>query len=565
MVLNKGFLIAQRISSSNIVFYSIVLLVIVAILPPILFLLIFSLSNAELGEMPRDVTLQHYIKIFTTARDLTAIANSLFISLIAASAGAILALIIAWVVAKTNTPLVRKLEPLLMIPASISPFLYALSWTSVLDPYVGIMNIIAGHTIFNIYSLEGITLVLTFASMPLSYIVIKPFYENFDSTLEEASIVSGVGKWKTTLYITHRLAIPTLLGAFILAFVWNMEELGVPLILASRSDTPMIPLRIYELTLTFPPDINRASALAIITMAFSTTLYYMASRFMAGRSWATIGARGFRRNITDLGRLKYLLAFLVLLYISVASLLPLAAMILQTLYPGYGIPSSVNQLTLKNFQDLLAKPLAIDAIRNSLIISSIGSFLLVFLAFFISYVVYRTEFKVKRFLDVISMLPVSIPSIVIALGIFLYFVYIMPVFLYISIWSIMLGLMIRFIGHSVRAVSSGLLQVHQILEEAARVHGVPRHIVIYDIYMKILVPTFISVYTFIFIYFVRELPLSILLATSKNMVWTAGIYTLLELGNLKLVMAFALLEILLILSVRYVANYLTKLVARWYI
>jgi iron(III) transport system permease protein len=239
--------------------------------------------------------------------------------------------------------------------------------------------------------------------------------------------------------------------------------------------------------------------------------------------------------------------------------------ILQALYPGYGIPGSIHQLTFKNFQDLLAIPLAVDAIKNSLVISTIGSFLLVFLAFFISYIVHRTEFKFRRFLDVISMLPVSIPSIVIALGIFLYFVYIMPVFLYISIWSIMLGLMIRFIGHSVRAVSAGLSQVHQILEEAARVHGVPRHIIVYDIYIKILVPTFISTYTFIFIYFVRELPLSILLATSKNMVWTAGIYTLLELGNLKLVMAFALLEILLILSVRYVGNYLTKFVARWYI
>lgn len=562
---NKSFFTAQKIRSSDAVFYSIVLLIIVAVLPPISFLLIFSLSDAEIGEMPREVTLQHYIKIFTTARDLAAIINSLIISLISASAGAILALIMAWVVVRTNTPLVRELEPLLILPASISPFLYALSWTSILDPYVGIINVIAGHTIFNIYSLGGIILVLTFASMPLSYIVIKPFYESLDSTLEEASIISGVGKWKTTLYITHRLAIPSLLGAFILAFVWNMEELGVPLILASRSDIPMISLRIYELTLTFPPDINRASTLAIITMILSTTLYYMTSRFMGGRRWAVIGARGYRRNITDLGWLKYLTTLLVLLYISIASLLPLIGVILQALYPGYSIPGSIHQLTFKNFQDLLAIPLAVDAIKNSLIISTIGSFLLVFLAFFISYIVHRTEFKFRRFLDVISMLPVSIPSIVIALGIFLYFVYIMPVFLYISIWSIMLGLMIRFIGHSVRAVSAGLSQVHQILEEAARVHGVPRHIIVYDIYIKILVPTFISTYTFIFIYFVRELPLSILLATSKNMVWTAGIYTLLELGNLKLVMAFALLEILLILSVRYVGNYLTKFVARWYI
>jgi iron(III) transport system permease protein len=160
------------------------------------------------------------------------------------------------------------------------------------------------------------------------------------------------------------------------------------------------------------------------------------------------------------------------------------------------------------------------------------------------------------------MFPLSIPSIVIALGIFVYFVYILPTYLYITIWAIMFGLLIRFIGHAVRVISPGFQQVHPGLEDAARISGASQFSVIKDVYLKLLFPTFISSYTFLFIYFVRELPLSILLATSKSIVWTVGIYMLWELGNFKIVMAFALLEIILILSIRYIGNYIA-LKKRW--
>jgi iron(III) transport system permease protein len=540
----------------NIFSHLITILILLMILPPVIMLIIFSFTFSQPGKSLSGITFSNYIKMISISTD--AILNSLFVSFFASLLATIFASFISWILVKTNTPVVKKLEPLILVPAALSPFLYALTWVSLLDPYIGIINQLFKRLInytMNIYSLEGIILVVGFASMPLAYMIIKPFFENLDSSLEEASIISGANKGITLQKITFKLALPTLFSAFLLSFIWCMEELGIPLILASPAGIPIASLKIYELTLTWPPNYNVASALAIVIMTINITIYQIAQNLLKRRRWITVGLRGFRREVMKFGKIRYLFLIVSLFYIFLSSLLPLIGIILQALSSTYGWPS-FNELTLTNFVDLLNKPLALSAIQNSLIISSAGSLILVMFAFLISYIIFRTNYKFKGLLDTMCMFPLSIPSIVIALGIFIYFIYILPTYLYITIWAIMFGLLIRFIGHAVRVISPGFQQVHPGLEDAARISGASQFSVIKDVYLKLLFPTFISSYTFLFIYFVRELPLSILLATSKSIVWTVGIYMLWELGNFKIVMAFALLEIILILSIRYIGNYI---------
>jgi len=548
---------------SNIILFIVILMV----LPPIVMLFIYSLSNISLGKLSNiTLSLEQYIKLFQDSANIRSILNSLVIAFLSALFGTLIATFIAWIIVKTNTPLVRKMEPFLLVSIAISPFLYALSWTSLLDPYVGILNVLMGRTLFSIYSFTGLILVTTFASMPLAYIVIKPFFEQFDSSLEEASLIAGASRKFTIWRITLSLALPVLFSAYLVAFVWCMEELGIPLILAERASIPIASLRIYQLTLAWPPNYNVAAALAIIIMTINVVLYQIAQFIIRGKQWTTVGLRGFRRGIMEFGKIRYLFLFIVLTYIVFSSILPIIGIVLTSLSKVYGLPSKLDEVTLDNYFDLFSKTLAVDAIKNSIIIATLGSFILTMFTFIISYINNRTTYKAKNLLDTLSMLPFSIPSIVIALGIFLYFLYILPEFVYVSIFSIMFGMLIRFIGHGTRALSPAMKQVHLGLEDAARISGASQYQAIKDILIKLMFPSFISTYTFLFIYFIRELPLSILLATSKNMVWTAAIYSLWELGNIKLVYAFASVEVILILSVRYIGIYLSRREERkWHI
>ncbi|RSN72753.1 ABC transporter permease [Candidatus Methanodesulfokora washburnensis] len=552
-----------KLPSSSFFPNIILFIVMLMVLPPIVILFLYSLSNASLGKLSNiSLTFEPYTKLLQDSTNIKSILNSLVIASLSALFGTLIATFTAWIIVKTDTPLVGKLEPLLLVPVAISPFLYALSWTTLLDPYIGIINILTniliGKTLLTIYSFTGLILVTTFACMPLAYIVIKPFFEQFDSSLEEASIISGASKRVTIWKITFGLAVPTMISAYLLAFVWCMEELGIPLILAARAAIPIASLRIYELTLTWPPNYNVAAALAIVVMIINIILYRIAQSIIGKKQWTTVGLRGFRKGVMKFGKIKYLFLSIVLIYIVISSILPIIGMVPMSLSKVYGFPSRLEDIALDNYVRLLSKPLAITAIKNSIIIATLGSFILLVFTFLISYIVNRTAYKAKNLLDTLSMFPLSIPSIVIALGIFLYFLYILPTFIYVSIFSIMLGMLIRFIGHGTRAFSPVMKQVHQGLEDAARISGASQFQTIKDILIKLMIPSFISTYTFLFIYFVRELPLSILLATSKNMVWTAAIYSLWELGDVRLVYAFACMEIILILSVRFIGVYLSK-------
>jgi iron(III) transport system permease protein len=394
--------------------------------------------------------------------------------------------------------------------------------------------------------------------MPLAYVVIKPFFEQFDVSLEEASIISGANKRITVWKITLALALPTIISGYFLAFVWCMEELGIPLILATRAGIPLATLTIYERTQTYPPDYNAAAALAIILMIINIAVYQIARMLVRGRQWITVGLSGFRKGIMEFGNIRYIFLFVTISYIVFSSILPMIGLVLISLSNVYGFPTTLGQIGLDNYIKLLSKDLAVIAIKNSLIIATIGSFILLMFTFLISYIVNRIAHPVSRLLDILSTLPLSIPSIVIALGIFLYFIYVLPTFVYISIFSIMLGMLIRFMGHGVRAFIPAINQIHPGLEDAAKISGASQLQILKDILIKFMIPSFISIYTFLFILFVRELPLSILLATSNTMVWTAGIYTLWELGDVRLVYAFAVLEILLIISIRYVGVIFSK-------
>ena len=61
------------------------------------------------------------------------------------------------------------------------------------------------------------------------------------------------------------------------------------------------------------------------------------------------------------------------------------------------------------------------AIRNSIIVAVVAATALVFLATFMSWIIVRSKYRVRRVLDVVSVLPMALPHIM--LGLALVYVY----------------------------------------------------------------------------------------------------------------------------------------------
>src|SRR5262249_60107734 len=107
-----------------------------------------------------------------------------------------------------------------------------------------------------------------------------------------------------------------MVGAFAAALV-----IGIP------GRIYVITTAIWDSTLAYPPDYGRASAmgLALFVVMFGMLTFY---RWMVGRgSFATISGKAFRPRPMDMGRWAWLLFGVCCLYVILAVLLPIAALV----------------------------------------------------------------------------------------------------------------------------------------------------------------------------------------------------------------------------------------------
>ena len=147
----------------------------------------------------------------------------------------LLAILLAWIVARTDTPWRGKLEVLISLPFFIPPILTAMAWAMLGNPQVGLLNTLwksmTGATVspINVYSFGGVVWHMIQYSTPFLFLFIVDIFRAMDPALEESSRMCGASPWRTFRSITLLLMTPALTNAFILSFIRGMENFESPL------------------------------------------------------------------------------------------------------------------------------------------------------------------------------------------------------------------------------------------------------------------------------------------------------------------------------------------------
>jgi iron(III) transport system permease protein len=130
------------------------------------------------------------------------------------------------------------------------------------------------------------------------------------------------------------------------------------------------------------------------------------------------------------------------------------------------------------------------------------------------------RFKGRGVLDGISFLPHSIPGVIIALSlIFLYLSYPLGKLpIYGSVWIIILGLTAFYIPFGSRTMNGAMVQIHQELEEAARISGASWSGVLGQITLPLLLPAFVSGWIWVASHSLRSFSIPMMLATKDSQV-----------------------------------------------
>lgn len=561
----------SRLRAAGRWLWSTALLVILAFLViyPVAMLLLGALTNTNPvvdGFGVFDLSLGNFAAVLGNPNVHLALANSM----IACGGGTALAVVIgltfSWIVVRTNTPCKRLIAATSIIPLFVPPLVGAVAWAILASPKTGLLNtFLASIGIdwrFNVYSMSGLIVIFGIYYAPYVYMFTASALRNMDPALEEAAEISGASAFTTLFTVTFPLIAPAIISGMLLSFIVMLGIYGIPAVLGTPGDVPVLTTYIFKLTAWTPPLYSTAAAVAIILMVVTGFLVWLQHKVISRRAYTTVAGKAFRPAVINLGPWRYFTLGLAVIYLFIVVILPTLALIVAAFRKFMfirNIPSlfDMKQYSFIHFERLFDNPLALRSIYNTMEVGFITALIGGVLAFAIGYTVNRTQLPGRRTIDVVSTLPVAIPGLVVGVA-YLWAWIGLPGGLYGTIWILALAFIARFMPDTVKALSTSLMQIHRELEEAAWICGKGLLGTIRTIVLPLARPGVIAAMTLLFILAIRELGSSLFLYTSNTMVMAVLLLDYYEGGNVGITAAFSLVQTALLGVLIGIAHVLSR-------
>jgi iron(III) transport system permease protein len=506
-------------------------------------MLLFSSVRSTADALPFEATtftLDNYEKVFLDGRTYELLFNTFSFGLGAVLFGLVIATVFAWLLERTNVPARQLAYACVLAPMAIPPMMIAIAWILLASPSIGLVNIVlraasgsgGDQGPFDIYSLPGMVFVSALAFVPSMFLMISGTFRNLDPALEDAARMSGAGRVVVLSRITLPVLRPALMAAAIYFAVVVVGAFDIPAFLGLTTGIHVFSTKIY--LATHPqiglPDYGLASTYAVIMLALAIVLVMLYRRLTQNAaSFATVTGKGYRPQPIDLGRWRFPALAVIVAYLLLAVVLPLAILAWASLLPFYSPPSlaTLPRLSFENYFRAWNYPGIRDILRNSLIVLVATATITMAITLITSWLAVRGRARLSTLPDTVAFLNIGIPGIVLALGMIFVFLTV-PIPLYGTIWIIVIALTAHFLPFGSRVLGAAILQVHSELEEAARMSGAAWWTTLRKIVVPLLLPALVNSWVWVAVHAVRELGISLLLFTRGNGVLSTLIWTSFE-------------------------------------
>ncbi len=474
--------------------------------------------------------------------------NTAIVAVVATVFAIILGFAMGWILSRTNVPGREALEQLMALPYYVTPLMGALAWSLIGSPSGGFLNQVwralggDGHLI-DITTPYGIAWVMALFEGSVAFVMIGAVMKSMDPALEEASQVLGAGRLRTMLKITLPLVLPGVLGAAIFVFAEMLGSFSAALVLGLPNRFYVVTTAMYQLVSQYPPRFPQAAAMGVSLFAAMFAMVYIYRRIVSRGSYVTITGKAFRPRVMDVGRLRWTLFGVCLVYLAVAVLLPVLTLLYASLQRLATAFPRLDNFTLANYVTALSLDAVRSALWNSLLLGCATSILGVLLMGFLSWLIYRSRLPGAGVIEYLLMFPQAVPRLVFAFGM-LWAWLVFPIPIYGTLWLLLIAYLTVFLPLGIRTISGVMLQIDRTLEESAQMCGAPWGYRLRTVTMPLLRPGLIAAALLLFIASVRELGASILLMGPKAKVITPAIVESWFSTSTELTAAMALLQTL---------------------
>jgi iron(III) transport system permease protein len=232
----------------------------VAVILPYLALALSAFSRTlTITLSPGNFTLRNLLFVFTELSGTNlALENTLLLGVTTATAGTLLTLVIAYVVARRALPFWRWLGFLATAPLAIPSIVLG----------VGLFFAYT-HPPFVLYGTLGILFVAFLTiELPIGYQQFQAAFRSLHAELEEAGRILGASRLRTLRDITAPLLWSAVISTWCLVFVAAIRELSAAILLFT-ADTKVLSVLIYDLNETGEPGAIAVVGLTMLLITFA--------------------------------------------------------------------------------------------------------------------------------------------------------------------------------------------------------------------------------------------------------------------------------------------------------
>jgi iron(III) transport system permease protein len=434
-----------------------------------------------------------------------------------------LAVLIAWLLARTDLPGRRWIEFAFWAAFFLPTLTVTLSWILLLDPEYGLVNTtlsrlpFVGARPFNIYSFWGIVWVhVITGSLTVKVILLTPAFRNMNASFEEASRVAGGSTLRTVLRITVPVMAPVILSVLLLGTMVSLQTFEVEQVLGIPFRFFVFSTTIYDLLVTRVPRYDAATALAVLVLAAMLPLILAQQWLTRGGRYTTVTGQ-FQNKPHALGAWRWPALLFELAVLAIVLGVPVVFALLGTFMKLFGFFHVPQPWTLDNWKTVLTDDLFLSSLRNTLVLAVGTAVAAVLLHSLIAYIAVRTRYAGRRLLDFMSWLPFTVPGVILGLALLWLFLG-TPVLrpLYGTTALLIIAGLISGMPLGVQIIKSGLLQLGGELEEASRIAGASWWTTYRRIVLRLMAPTLMAVGMITFVGAARNIANVALLSTTAN-------------------------------------------------
>jgi iron(III) transport system permease protein len=412
-------------------------------------------------------------------RSLTAtlLWNTIRLTVVVTVLCAIIGVLAAWCVERTDLPGRRVWAVLVVIPFAIPDFVVSFGWAS---------------SFTWVHGFRGAVLVMTLAVYPLIYLPVAASFSSADPGQEEAARSLGLSRTRTFFRVTLSQARLAILGGCVLVSLMILAEYGAFEILGYQTFTT-------EIFAEFQDSFNVQAACALALVLVLLSVVVLCGEFAVrghGRVARTgpFAQRTVRRHA--LGRAKYpvLAGFALLVVLAL----------------GVPVGASIYWMFESGTESLTGVSIVAAGLHTALY-SGVAALLATLMALPVALLAVRHRSHVSKLLERSTFLVLAMPGIVIALALSYFSERYAHSFAYQTAPMLILAYAILFFPLALVGVRASVAYAPAGLDEAARSLGLNRWAVLRRVTLPLVGPGLAASFCLVFLAAVTELTATLIL------------------------------------------------------